>query len=75
LDKSERSRFIGRQLQLQVRAQNPGAEEMSGKLVAVLARGILSPVLDSTDVRKPLTLSDSQFDRMVRCLPNRDRCH
>jgi hypothetical protein len=38
------------------------------KLVAVIGRGILSPVLDSTDVRKPSRLSDYEFDRMVRCL-------
>jgi hypothetical protein len=39
------------------------------KLVAVIGTGLLSSFFDSpADIRAPLTLSDSQFDRMVRGL-------
>jgi hypothetical protein len=39
-----------------------------GIITAVLGCGLLSPILDRVDVRGPLTLTDWQFDRMVRGL-------
>jgi hypothetical protein len=49
-------------------------DDKNDKLVAAVSGGILSPVLDSADVRKPLRLSDYEFDRLVQDLYLQGRC-
>ena len=44
-----------------------------GIITAVLGCGILSPILDRADVRKPSRLSDEGFDSMVRDLFDQGR--
>ena len=59
---------------MRLRTPALGDEEMSDSpIVAVIGCGLLSPVLDSTDVRKPSRLNDWQFDAMVQSLFDQGR--